>query len=324
MLVASLAIGLCLVLAWRYHKSQPLITFAIGWFFVTLLPFTNLIPSACAVCERYTYTAVYSFVFLLALFLWWLYHKKPLGSPISQIMSVTLSVSILTIYGYTSYQRNQDWKNPITIWQVTTEQSPQNSGVWYKLGVAYQNADRFDDAIKAYERTLSLTPEFALAHHNLGIIFESRGQIEPALFHYQKTVALTPNYWQGWSSLAAFYQRQNQPERAIEYYYEVLKIMPNQPTAVDNIHFLLEKSVLESKTEAEREKLTSLINQTLIYLPQDAMLWNNLGTVYAQQKRYDDARLAYEKALSIQPDFEAAKKNLDVIHNINIKMQNAK
>ncbi len=48
----------------------------------------------------------------------------------------------------------------------------------------------------------------------------------------------------------------------------------------------------------------------LKYNPNSAMVFNNMGAIYANMSKYDSARIYYQKALRIKPKFEEVIKNL--------------
>jgi tetratricopeptide (TPR) repeat protein len=48
----------------------------------------------------------------------------------------------------------------------------------------------------------------------------------------------------------------------------------------------------------------------LRYNPNSAMLFNNIGAIYANKNNYDSASIYYKKALKIKPKFEETLKNL--------------
>jgi tetratricopeptide (TPR) repeat protein len=48
----------------------------------------------------------------------------------------------------------------------------------------------------------------------------------------------------------------------------------------------------------------------LKYNPNSAMVFNNMGAIYANMNKYDSASIYYQKALQIKPKFEEVIKNL--------------
>lgn len=57
----------------------------------------------------------------------------------------------------------------------------------------------------------------------------------------------------------------------------------------------------------------SLWQQTTSQSPGNARAWNNLGWAYFEAKRNDEAKLAFARALEIDPNHEEARQNLDYL-----------
>ncbi len=55
-----------LILAWKIRKKFPLITFGIGWFFITLLPVSEIVPQGSMMNERFMYLPSFGFVLILS------------------------------------------------------------------------------------------------------------------------------------------------------------------------------------------------------------------------------------------------------------------
>ncbi len=58
----------------------------------------------------------------------------------------------------------------------------------------------------------------------------------------------------------------------------------------------------------------SLWQQTTTQSPGNARAWNNLGWAYFEAKRNDEAKLAFARAIEIDPDHEEARQNLDYLN----------
>jgi len=64
----------------------------------------------------------------------------------------------------------------------------------YNLGVAYIQAELYDEAVEAYKKSLEFNPDNPEAHYNLGLLYESvRGDKERASLHYHKYLELKPD-----------------------------------------------------------------------------------------------------------------------------------
>ena len=59
----------------------------------------------------------------------------------------------------------------------------------YNLGIALQEANRFEEAAKAYREALSINPSFAEAHLNLGHALKELGQDEEAKASWEQAIS---------------------------------------------------------------------------------------------------------------------------------------
>ena len=102
-------------------KKIPAASFAVFWFFISLAPVSNIIPTGIIMAEKYTYLASFSICFLLAIIL----GKLILGQKQLYKYSAILAVlAIVIFYGAATYARNFDWKNDKTLWEKTLTQRP--------------------------------------------------------------------------------------------------------------------------------------------------------------------------------------------------------
>ncbi|MBE9070481.1 tetratricopeptide repeat protein [Leptolyngbya cf. ectocarpi LEGE 11479] len=56
-----------------------------------------------------------------------------------------------------------------------------------------------------------------------------------------------------------------------------------------------------------------MLSAVVVLNPDYVQAYNNLGTVFADLEQFDDAIAAYNQALEIDPNFQAAQDNLALI-----------
>ena len=66
--------------------------------------------------------------------------------------------------------RTRDWRDPISLWSATVEESPDSSRSWNALGAQLRNADRKQEAEAAFLRSIELQPGLWDALFNLGTL----------------------------------------------------------------------------------------------------------------------------------------------------------
>ncbi len=162
-------IGVIGGIGWKMRKKYPLVSFCIGWFFVSMLPVAYFFPQGTAIAEKYLYIASFGFVLAVAWglsrccsrFLSGLQHRG------SRFAGVGLIGVIALLYGVRTIVRNADWRSPRTLWEYEARIHPASELAYYNLGIIYAGAGEREKAVAAYSKALDLKPQFWQARNNL-------------------------------------------------------------------------------------------------------------------------------------------------------------
>lgn len=167
--LVSLAILVALmILAVRVRKTFPLLTFAIGWFFISMLPVAYFFPQGTAIAEKYLYIASFSWAVILG----------ALWSRFSKRKSVFIVGAILLVFYFgRTVMRNQDWQSPKTLWEYEARVHPRSELAYFNLGIVYTETGELEKAVAVYKKALELKPEFWQAETNLKNIQEKIGNL---------------------------------------------------------------------------------------------------------------------------------------------------
>jgi O-antigen ligase/Tfp pilus assembly protein PilF len=144
----------------------------------------------------------------------------------------------------------------------------------YELANVFARMKQWDNALVMYQRALDANMGYDEIWFNRGTIFMQNGRDEDAIRHYRMALGINPMSREAYNALAGIYFKN--------------------------------PAVYGPAAEAMYRKGLSLF-------PQDKDLWNNLGYLYVQLHRWTEAREAYAKALSLDPNFELARKNLAAV-----------
>lgn len=174
-------------IAFKYFKKIPLITFAIGWFFIALLPVDYFFPQGIAIADKYLYIPSISFFLLLAYFIVWL-SKKFIWAAISA------AILLLITYLFLTFTQNQVWHDPISFWTKLTVQHPQSALSFYTLGASQADIGDLGGAKESYLKTIDLDPRFWEARFNLANIYLKEGQQNLAGEQYYQVILINPNF----------------------------------------------------------------------------------------------------------------------------------
>lgn len=130
-----------------------------------------------------------------------------------------------------------------------------------------------DRAIVLYRRSIRYYPT-SEAHTFLGWSYSLKGLYPKAIDECQKAIALDPDFGNPWNDIGVYLIEQDQLDEAIPYLVQAIGAKRYEARAFP--HF-------------------------------------NLGRVFLQRGEWDKAREQFQKALVIDPEYEAAREALELL-----------
>ena len=134
---------------------------------------------------------------------------------------------------------------------------------------AYESQMRgaLDEAVELYKASIALHPT-AEAHTFLGWTYSFQGHLESAIEQCRKAIEVDPEFGNPYNDIGAYLIEQQKFDDAIPWLERALKA-----PRYESYHFP----------------------------------WFNLGRVYVAKDQYNHARECFQKALEIEPGFDAAR-----------------
>ena len=157
--------------------------------------------------------------------------------------------------------------------------------------MAYARLGKSGEAEVALRRALRIRPNCAAAHYNLALLVAEKGYTGQAEQHLRAALKTDPNLPGAAYNLGVLLGR-GRPKEAIGWLRKAVKLAPDQPRYAYTLAFYLDRS---GETNGAADVLRSLIARQPGYL--DAYLL--LGAVHERQRKIDDAKVVYRKALSV-------------------------
>ena len=247
------------VLSLRWTK---IIFFSLFFFFITLVPYLNIIPISTLKADRYVFIASFSYIFLLGVAFDYLYayrHKR-FSQGFFKLLSVTLFLFLLAGYSFMTIRQNTLWENSYTLWSDAVEKHPESNTANALMGVVYMELAMDQDAIKHLEKAVQLVPYDYQSRNNLGIVYGRSDEPEKALKEFSTAMQLKPDDDTIKINLSVFYQRHKEYKKA-----------------EDVLQYLLSKS------------------------PQNANLHYRLGLIYRDAGRYEEAVSEFLRSVELAP-----------------------
>lgn len=194
MALAILAPVLALYCILRRHK---VVSFFVAWFFITLIPICNLVPFKAIMAERFLYLPSIAFAALVAFGL-----ARARGNV--RVLGGAFLAVLLLLYGVTTFSRNGDWRDEVTLFGRDLARSPESARLHYNLALAYLRQYAFGElrnkspsqllpyytrAEEEFKEAIKMQPDIADAYLNLGNISGERGDRDRAMRYYERALA---------------------------------------------------------------------------------------------------------------------------------------
>jgi hypothetical protein len=212
--------------AWRIRVKRPLITLAVGWFILFLLP-SSLLPLQEAMAEHRAYVPSLGILWLLGWAASELWDRKP-----SLMPGVFAALGIwCLVLGAGALQRVQLWSDPLAVWEDAAAKAPNVWAARYALADARRERGDCAGAIPEYLQAMSLRPEEVKAHLNLGICYGSTGRLREAEAVFVEVVRIQPKEVKAFNNLATLRLMQGDVEGARTYVNRALALEPTNVTA---------------------------------------------------------------------------------------------
>ena len=295
---------------WR----RRLFSFCVLWFFLWLIPESNILPLNSPYAERYLYVASAGFCLFLATMLvdpcyFTTRDAKSAGSVRAKPLFVAL-VGILFGYSILTVNRNKVWHDRFVFWQEVTNHPPATSRAYANLGGAYFKRGKVPEAKAAYQQALKISPNYADAHKNLSDIYLESGDYEGALFHAEAAVRLNrlgPLSGIYHNQLGRVFLRTREYARASEEFEEAIRQDPFLAQAHNNLAIVFFKE----------GRYDSAIEQYRLALKLNPGLGNihvNIGLAYAAKNDWVHAEESFTQALAQEPNSVAAHYQLSRVY----------
>lgn len=214
------------------RKEQKLISFSIFWFFIALLPSSNLYPVGSYMAEHWMYLPSLGVFLISAKGLTFLYRA---GN--TKIPAILLSVCLLIFYSSLTFHQNNYWKEPLTFYERTLKYAPNSIKSYNNLGNLYQRLGQKEKAITAYEKAIKINPNynFGEVYNNLAVIYASLNQKEKAIDLFKKAIELNPRRPEIYTNLGIMYVSFGKRQQAIAAFKKAIELNPNYAIAHINL-----------------------------------------------------------------------------------------
>ncbi len=297
-LPAILGLAALFLLAAFYAKKEPLLSFALAWFFVCLA-LETIWPTAL-IFEYKTYMPSMLFFLFFPVLALRLIRIKPLA--IAGLCLITLLFSLWT------WERNKVWHSEISLWSDVIKKQPLSVRAHGNLGRALAAQGKTKDGLDTLHRALTLIEHNknrfgddsargigmqARIHDNLAVIYRKAGNFPQAEKHAGKALLLDPTIFNAQITLAILLSQKGEHEKAVSLFEKIAARNSNTADLHNNwgvSYFAL----------GEREKAVDRFLRAIEIDPLHGEAHYNLGVAYAAMGMYDRANREMLKGMQLQ------------------------
>src|SRR3989338_1933161 len=256
------------------NRKNAVLFFSVFWFFITLIPFSNLLPLQAFMAERYLYVPSLGFSLLSSYMFFSIFNynfKNDKYKKIKKNGMLIFIVALLAFYVFSTISRNNDWKDNMTLWGKTIETNPSNSRAHDNLGFTYERIGETEKALQEFEIAIKLQPDNFRALANLGVAYAKFGFYNKSIIALEKSIEIR-GYYKTYDKLGLIYDELNMENEAIERFKKAIKL---------NLRY--------------------------------AKAHNDLATVYGKIGEFDLALEEFNEAVKIDKDYADAHFNKGIL-----------
>jgi tetratricopeptide (TPR) repeat protein len=226
--IAGVGATICLIAyAGRRKNTNPLVSFAVLWFFITLIPVANIYPPLTFyMAEHFLYVPSVGFFLILGKWFTQIYSNR-------QYKIITAGAAILLIiaYCYLTARQNYYWREPIGFYRQTIKYSPRSARPYFNLANEYNQLGRYQEAVTFYKKAIEIEPQLVNAYNNLGVIYSNLGKYKEAIISFETAFAINPEYPDNINNMGIVYFQTGRIEEAINAFEKLLKKKPGNANA---------------------------------------------------------------------------------------------
>ncbi|KAI1643936.1 TPR-like protein [Daldinia loculata] len=206
--------------------------------------------------------------------------------------------------------------------EAAVQKDPKHVDAWVQLGMAQAQNEKETAAIRALEQAKNLDPNNAPALMTLAVSYTNEGYDSIAYRTLERWLSIRYPSVISPSDLSSaadigFTERQQLHDRVTQLFIKAARLSPDgehmDPDVQVGLGVLFygaeeyDKAVDCFSAALASSELGASNRQNQVHL-----LWNRLGATLANSGKSEDAIAAYEKALTLKPNFVRARYNLGV------------
>lgn len=202
------------------------------------------------------------------------------------------------------YQIQGYWNKAEKMYQGVLRLDPGSKVARSMLGKLYVKQDKYEQAEKILQHPA--LANVGSAHYQLGVIYSTvKNNPEKAETHLNKAISLEPDKSEYHVALAKVYRTQH-PEKALKHLQAAVQIKSDAGIFIEVAKYY--------KAGKEYRESLEYLNKAAEMEPENPEVFYEKGFLLILQKKQKEARVEFEKALSLNPDDMWASYYLELLN----------
>ena len=232
---------------------------------------------------------------------------------------------VLTEFANQLFNQGQEKRQQaIDAYEQARRLQPDDAEINYRLGNAYGEAGRYEDAIELLKKALEKMPNHPEANMVLGLTYRRQGdaadsaeerlvKYKLAEHYYKEAIRLRPAYEDALAPLGGLYRRLERYQEALDYYRRAAAVDPGSSYALGNMASLSWYLGQIARARYYFERVEQVADDRI-----------KAGRAFGFWDLYDRAlaRLALGKRADAMTDYEAAIARTPVADNLRSVLNN--
>jgi len=178
-------------------------------------------------------------------------------------------------------------------------------------GITYYNTTIFDLAASSFDLAAEVARTFeivdTMAVYNAALCYEKADMTDMAIERYQDCADIQYQVPNVFLFISTLYRNSDNDEEALKVLQEARVSYPREQSLI-----IEELNIYLTNKDFERAKAN--LELAAEQDPTNEILWFSLGSVFDNLGNYDEAILAYQKAIGVNPEYFDANYNLGALY----------
>ncbi len=282
------------------RRSRPYLIVGWLWYLGTLIPVIGLVQvGGQTMADRYFYIPSIGLFTVVVFGLADVIKTRR----VAPSLSAAITGVILIVLAMLTYAQIHLWRDSFTLLKHTIAVTPPNLIVENSLGIAMDNAGRYDEAAAHFEKALHIQRDHYEVLVNLGVTRYHQDRVPEAIEYYHAAIRSQPDAPEAHAQLCLALWKQNRNEAAYEEVLRASQLAPKDANIRNYLGIALGR--LRRFSEASDQ-----LREALRLNPNSADAHNNLGLALLASGKPQESVPEFETALRLQPELRGAADNL--------------